>query len=144
MRDVEPSVALKPGGLPSYILTPVFPAYFVCDQVEIATIDGRSVRRRRLVRWQDLDASSIGVDDIRGELPDVELPIDFRYLESTPVLFGHYWMPGEPTITCSAAACLDFSVAKEGYLTAYRWSGESELSSEHLVYVPAKDPGDDT
>jgi hypothetical protein len=47
----------KPGGLPSYILTPVFPAYFVCDQVEIATIDGRSVRRRRLVRWQDLDTT---------------------------------------------------------------------------------------
>jgi hypothetical protein len=47
----------KPGALPSYILTPVFPAYFVCDQVEIATIDGRSVRRRRLVRWQDLDTA---------------------------------------------------------------------------------------
>src|SRR5499427_6837367 len=47
----------KPGGLPSYIVTPVFPSYFVCDQVETATIDGRSVRRRRLVRWQDLDTA---------------------------------------------------------------------------------------
>jgi hypothetical protein len=47
----------KPGGLPSYIVTPVFPAYFVCDQVESATVGGSSVRRRRLVRWQDLDTA---------------------------------------------------------------------------------------
>jgi hypothetical protein len=58
-------------------------------------------------------------------------------VDSTPVLFGHYWMQSEPTITNSRAACLDFSVARSGYLTAYRWSGERELSSYHLVYVPA-------
>jgi hypothetical protein len=40
------------------------------------------------------------------------------------------------------AACLDFSVAEKGYLTAcrwstaYRWSGESELSEKNLVSVP--------
>ena len=71
------------------------------------------------------------------ELPDLELPTDFRYLEDTPVLFGHYWMPGEPEITFPTAACLDFSVARNGYLTAYRWAGERELSNENLVYVPA-------
>jgi len=100
-------------------------------------------------RWWDPYATTfrqaaIGVEDIRGELPDAELPIDFRYLESTPVLFGHYWMPGEPTIEFPNVGCLDFSVAMKGCLTAYRWSGESELSSEHLIYVPANDPGDDT
>ena len=45
----------RPGRLPSYIVAPVFPAYFVCEQVEIVTIDGKPARRRRLVRWQDLD-----------------------------------------------------------------------------------------
>ena len=45
----------RPGRLPSYIVAPVFPAYFVCDQVEIVTVDGKPARRRRLVRWQDLD-----------------------------------------------------------------------------------------
>ena len=44
------------GKLPSYIVAPVFPAYFVCEQVETATVAGKPVRRRRLVRWQDLDA----------------------------------------------------------------------------------------
>jgi diadenosine tetraphosphatase ApaH/serine/threonine PP2A family protein phosphatase len=102
--------------------------------------------RRHEVRlsWWNLDATTfrkaaIGMDDRREELPDVELPLDFRYREKTPVLFGHYWMNGEPALTSSTAACLDFSVVKEGYLTAYRWSGESELLSDNLVYVPAGD-----
>lgn len=46
----------RSGKLPSYIVAPVFPAYFVCEQVETATVAGKPVRRRRLVRWQDLDA----------------------------------------------------------------------------------------
>lgn len=46
----------RPGQLPSYILAPVFPAFFVCDEVETITVDNKPVRRRRLVRWQDLDA----------------------------------------------------------------------------------------
>ena len=78
------------------------------------------------------------MDDRLEDLPDVKLPIDFRYLESTPVLFGHYWMEGEPTITYPTVACLDFSVAKNGFLTAYRWSGERELSPQNLVHVPAE------
>ncbi len=45
----------RPGRLPSYIVAPVFPAYFVCEQVEIITVGGKPSRRRRLVRWQDLD-----------------------------------------------------------------------------------------
>ena len=77
------------------------------------------------------------MDDRREELPDVGLPTDFRYRESTPVFFGHYWLNGEPALTSSTAACLDFSVAREGYLTAYRWAGESELLSDRLEYVRA-------
>jgi hypothetical protein len=46
----------RPGKLPSYIVAPVFPAFFVCEQVETATVAGKPVRRRRLVRWQDLDS----------------------------------------------------------------------------------------
>jgi hypothetical protein len=104
-------------------------------------------QRREEVRlnWWDLDATSfrkaaLQMDDTRDELPDTELPSDFRYLESTPVFFGHYWMNGKPKLTSSTAACLDFSVANGGYLTAYRWSGESKLSLDNLDYVPAGAP----
>jgi hypothetical protein len=103
--------------------------------------DGRE-RSEVRIKWWDLDATTfrkaaIGIDDRLYELPDLTLPIDFTYRESTPVMFGHYWMNGEPKLTSSTAACLDFSVAKEGYLTAYQWCGESKLLPDHLVHVPA-------
>src|SRR6266700_3864246 len=41
--------------LPSGVLAPIFPAWFVCEQVDTTTVGGKSGRRRRLVRWQDLD-----------------------------------------------------------------------------------------
>src|SRR5581483_853367 len=41
--------------LPSGVATPIFPSWFVCEQVETATVGTRPARRRRLVRWQDLD-----------------------------------------------------------------------------------------
>jgi hypothetical protein len=30
---------------------------------------------------------------------------------------------------------MDFSVAKQGYLTAYRWSGETVMSQKNIVYL---------
>jgi hypothetical protein len=45
-----------PGGLPNGIVTPVFPAWFVCEYVEFVTVAGKPARRRRLVRWEHLDA----------------------------------------------------------------------------------------
>ena len=94
------------------------------------------------LRWWDPDAvtfklAAIGIDDRLHELPDEDIATEFHYRHATPVLFGHYWMPGEPTTTHSTAACLDFSVARQGHLTAYRWSGEAKLSPDNLVYVPA-------
>jgi hypothetical protein len=67
------------------------------------------------------------------------LPVttDYQYTETTPVLFGHYWLQGTPVIAAGHAACLDYSVAKEGFLTAYRWSGESTLSAANVVYESA-------
>jgi hypothetical protein len=45
----------RPGQLPAGITAPVFPAWFVCERVETPAVAGRPARRRRLVRWQDLD-----------------------------------------------------------------------------------------
>jgi Calcineurin-like phosphoesterase len=97
------------------------------------------------IRWWDPDATTfrkaaIGMDDQREKLPEDNITTEFRYLHGKPVLFGHYWEKAEPEIINSRAACLDFSVARNGYLTAYQWSGEPELSSENLVYVPAESP----
>lgn len=59
---------------------------------------------------------------------------DFYPRSEKPVFFGHYWMrPIEFGLTAPNACCVDFSIAKEGLLVAYRFSGEKTLLSENLV-----------
>jgi Calcineurin-like phosphoesterase len=103
--------------------------------------DGHKRQEVRL-RWWDQDATTfqkaaLGMDGQEDEIPDSKLPRDYRYHESKPVFFGHYWLKDNPGITAPNAACLDFSVANEGYLSAYRWSGENKLTEGSLVSVPA-------
>jgi hypothetical protein len=43
-------------GIPRGIAAPIFPTWFVCEQVEANTSGTKTTRRRRLVRWQDLDS----------------------------------------------------------------------------------------
>src|SRR3984893_4146070 len=50
-----PVSADRNSGIPRGVAAPVFPTWFVCEQVETITSGARTVRRRRLVRWQDLD-----------------------------------------------------------------------------------------
>ena len=53
-----------------------------------------------------------------------------------PVFVGHYWLSANrPTVLADNVACLDFSVAKDGFLCAYRWHGEQKLSNENFVWV---------
>jgi len=52
-----------------------------------------------------------------------------------PVFFGHYWFQGTPERVSSNVACLDYSVAKNGKLVAYRWSGEDSLSNDNFIFV---------
>jgi hypothetical protein len=103
--------------------------------------DGHRREEVRL-RWWDQTATTfrkaaLGMDGGEDDIPDSMLPTDYRYHGRKPVFFGHYWLKDRPEITAPNAVCLDFSVAKEGYLTAYRWSGESELAERSLVSVPA-------
>jgi hypothetical protein len=99
-------------------------------------------RRDVRLRWWDADATTfrsaaLGMNGFESRLPDLPVTTEYHYTEAIPVLFGHYWESGKPAIHKANAACLDFSVAKEGVLAAYRWSGEASLSSENLVHVSA-------
>jgi hypothetical protein len=83
--------------------------------------DGHGRGEVRL-RWWDQNAitfrkAALGMEGKQNEIPDSRLPTDCRYHESKPVFFGHYWLNGSPELTAPNAACLDFSVAKKGYLT---------------------------
>ncbi|PRC59950.1 metallophosphatase, partial [Mycobacterium sp. ITM-2017-0098] len=60
----------------------------------------------------------------------------YVYDGPVPVFFGHYWRRGTPKDLVdwtARTACLDFSAVKGGALTAYRWSGESELRAENFA-----------
>ena len=105
--------------------------------------DGRRRTEVRL-RWWDESATTyrraaIGFEDRLDDLPDIQLPRDFRCSGADPILFGHYWLMGKPTLSGAAAGCLDFSVAKGGHLSCYRWSGERHLLEDRLVSVEAEE-----
>jgi hypothetical protein len=112
--------------------------------------DGRSFKdeqghTRHEVRlpWWDPDATTLGkaaldMDGMEARLPDLLVTTNYHYAEQIPVFFGHYWLQGTPVISNSYAACLDYSVAKEGFLTAYRWTGESILLPSNIIFVSAR------
>ena len=55
-----------------------------------------------------------------------------------PVFVGHYWLSAQrPRPLAHNVACLDYSVAKGGFLCAYRWHGEQKLNDDHFVWTSA-------
>lgn len=129
------------------------PAYVaienICKGPEVALPAGSTfadkegkVRHEVRVRWWQDELSTyreaaIGPADVMTSIPDVPLPEGWRaptYV-GPPVLFGHYWFAGTPTIISPRFACLDYSVAMGGPLVAYRWDGEGLLSAKKLAWI---------
>ncbi|WP_074130462.1 metallophosphoesterase [Bradyrhizobium sp. NAS96.2] len=125
------------------------PAYRAAEVLlkgpEVSLPDGRFFfdkdghkRQDVRIRWWDPAAvtyrtAALGMDGEETSLPDLPLTADFHYQDKTPVFFGHYWLRGTPSLSNEYASCLDFSVAKGGFLTAYRWSGEKLLLPHNIV-----------
>ncbi len=80
---------------------------------------------------QDPDLSGISVpESVQPSIYDATNP---------PVFVGHYWMPDAlPAPLASNVACVDYSVAKDGMLAAYRHHGESVLRAENFVTVASR------
>jgi hypothetical protein len=112
--------------------------------------DGNRRDRGRLNWWQ-ADAKTIrdgihvaddwslfdGNNEPVGQLPNTPIPDGgaMPYTDSTPVIFGHHWFKGTPTIIGPTTACVDYSAVKGGQLVAYRWDGEPSLDSDNFVAV---------
>lgn len=101
----------------------------------------RTERRQARVKWWIADATTyrtaaIVDPDLAHKLPDSEIEDRyFTYHDPKPVFFGHYWLSGEPRVECPEAVCLDYSIALNGALVAYRWSGETHLTPENIISV---------
>lgn len=57
------------------------------------------------------------------------------YTDKVPVFFGHYRLKGKIKDYGSNICCLDYSVAKDGVLAAYRFDGEAKVDIEKFVVV---------
>ncbi len=110
---------------------PLPPELFFKDKDKIQREDAR-------VCWWDLSRKIIiptkGFAAGVYETQLAQLKVPHTPISKT-IFFGHYWEAGVPKIVNPKAACLDYSVAKDGYLCAYRFDNEPELNSEKLVFV---------
>jgi hypothetical protein len=51
-----------------------------------------------------------------------------------PVIFGHYAFVAEsPSLVERNAACIDYNVARDGFLAAYSWAGEKQLKQDRFA-----------
>lgn len=100
------------------------------------------IRHNVRIRWWDQNA--ISYRDLammpaatRQLLPSIAIGNDARsvYDNAKPVIFGHYWMTGQPVLQSPSVACVDYSAAREGPLVAYCWDGEACLDQRHFVSV---------
>lgn len=102
--------------------------------------DGNERSQNRLKWWLQPCQSNFGefLFDCPPEMGSLKVPDEIKVniypQDAPPIFFGHYWLEDRfPVIQSANVICLDFSVAKNGYLVAYRWSGEEVIDSKHFV-----------
>jgi hypothetical protein len=116
------------------------------DGLSFKDKDGNIRTDIRIKWWENPTTANykeISIEPLEN-LPDSPVMMDsvtsteFYQPDDKPVFFGHYWLKGNPMLYKNNICCLDYSVAKHGYLAAYRFDGESILSVDKFVYVKSK------
>lgn len=105
--------------------------------------DGTVRSEIRIKWWEDpaeITYKQLSVEPLEN-LPQTKIDLtllksqEFYKKEEKSVFFGHYWLKGKPLLNKENVCCLDYSVAKEGYLVAYTFAGEDKLESGKLTFV---------
>jgi hypothetical protein len=109
----------------------------------VGYLDKDGNRRRRIrTKWYTIPPATYQGYAFMGDpsvVPQEDIPADILVSTETypanapPLFFGHYWLEGEPTLLAENVACLDYSVAAQGELVAYRWGGEKTLTPSNFV-----------
>lgn len=104
--------------------------------------DGHLRKANRIKWWVKPHGSKWGEflfncpDELKVKEFDAIIKVNVYPADAPPVFFGHYWLEDKfPVIQSSNVICVDYSVAKQGALVAYRWSGEGEIDNKHFVSV---------
>jgi hypothetical protein len=102
--------------------------------------DGHARTANRIKWWIENGEATYGdlLFSCPPEMADEKVPADLTVniysSKAPPVFIGHYWLDEpEPMLQSSNVVCLDYSVAKDGYLVAYRWNGEQVADEENFV-----------
>lgn len=74
-----------------------------------------------------------GLPDTKISSIDSRESWDVYPSDAPPVFVGHYWLPPQMPEPFHNVICLDYSVAKDGFLTAYRWEPGYELKPQSFV-----------
>lgn len=98
---------------------------------------GGKVRRQCRIRWWSRQRNTFKdvLIECPEELAEKEITSDhsfYAYREEKPVFFGHYWLKGAPRREHAKAICLDYSVAQEGKLVAFRWNGPDHPHNQFI------------
>lgn len=109
----------------------------------IIDVEGKKRYKSRTKWWLDPNDSTYDeyfFDEIENQKGNsVKLlngtKVKYYNENSAPVFCGHYWLMGKPDLQTKNVACVDYSVARENILLAYRWFGEKELKYENFVWV---------
>lgn len=107
--------------------------------------DGHERRNMRIRWWQSPKGQTLNSYGIGSTFPEDPTPrewkANFHYAPTaTPVFIGHYWLKDQyPRLQSPSVCCLDYSVAKNGQLVAYRWNKVELLSHPRFVSVSAID-----
>ncbi|MBT3273682.1 MAG: metallophosphoesterase [Spirochaetales bacterium] len=111
------------------------------DGITFTDKDGNSRREMRVKWWRPAkgrkynDIAFHPHPEINGRFVSDEISRAVPgYDDDKPVFVGHYWLHREtPSVLSPMVACLDYSVAAGGYLTAYTWSGETVLNNNNFT-----------
>ncbi len=102
--------------------------------------DGHARTANRIKWWVQNSGANYGalLFSCPPEMTDEPVPhnlsINIYPADAPPVFIGHYWLDElEPALQTSNVVCLDYSVAKDGYLVAYRWDGEAVADRRNFV-----------
>lgn len=104
------------------------------------------VRHHTRVRWfENPEGQTYGTYAFTDKIDSTD-PLEASLIKKAapypknekPVFVGHYWLSAKrPKVLADNVACVDYSVAKGGFLCAYRWGGEQKLSNQNFVCVGA-------
>lgn len=116
------------------------PEYKLPPPYSFQDINGHLRHEARLKWWQSsgtLAEAALLPSQVAAQLPTIclnEVLAPYTAVDR-PTFVGHYWFNGTPQPLTPQVACLDYSIAKDGQLVAYRFDGESALDKSKFIAV---------